>query len=292
MLPRRGFTLVELLVVIAIIAVVAVMLFPVLAKAREKARQTACLSNSKQQTMAVQMYCTDYDECYAISLYYSGGMLWAAVVMLDPYIRNAGVLRCPSEPQRIGIAEMQALLPAPLGTSLEWIGYQGSPAIFEDGIGNVVTGVSHAVVNQAELPYPAETMLMADAEIELAPAPMRTPVVAAHHGGFCAAHCDGHGKWVRAAPSSTQYLYIGGHPHTAAIISGGPYQGHGQIWGVVLEDRSVGALPGRQCRALSCDVRGLRKLRYRRPSFAGLSTPLSLLGSPSDLLFWAASGST
>jgi prepilin-type N-terminal cleavage/methylation domain-containing protein len=244
-MKRAAFTLIELLVVIAIIAILAAILFPVFARAREKARQTACLSNTKQQALAVEMYCTDYDECYAICMYFTGLEFWGAIDTMEPYIKNAAVLRCPSEPQRISVAEMQALLPAPLGTKLEWIGYQGNPAVFEDGVNNLFTGVSHPVVSQGELPYPAETLAIADAEIELAPNPLRTPVVAAHNAGFCAAFCDGHGKWVKAVESAYQYVDIGGHTHTAWIISGGPYDGHYQVWGVVLEDRSIGVLPGR-----------------------------------------------
>src|SRR5947199_3363258 len=59
---RRGFTLIELLVVIAIIAILAAILFPVFAQAREKARQTSCLSNQKQLGTAMSMYLQDYDE--------------------------------------------------------------------------------------------------------------------------------------------------------------------------------------------------------------------------------------
>ncbi|MEN6404264.1 MAG: prepilin-type N-terminal cleavage/methylation domain-containing protein, partial [Armatimonadia bacterium] len=65
---KRGFTLIELLVVIAIIAILAAILFPVFAKAREKARQTSCLNNCKQLGTAIVQYCQDYDErmpkCY------------------------------------------------------------------------------------------------------------------------------------------------------------------------------------------------------------------------------------
>src|SRR5438309_4163016 len=59
---RRAFTLIELLVVIAIIAILAAILFPVFAKAREKARQTSCLSNTKQIMLGQKMYVQDYDE--------------------------------------------------------------------------------------------------------------------------------------------------------------------------------------------------------------------------------------
>jgi prepilin-type N-terminal cleavage/methylation domain-containing protein len=64
---RRGFTLIELLVVIAIIAILAAILFPVFAQARAKARQTQCLSNSKQIGMAMMQYVQDYDELYPVN---------------------------------------------------------------------------------------------------------------------------------------------------------------------------------------------------------------------------------
>ncbi|MGE5530650.1 MAG: prepilin-type N-terminal cleavage/methylation domain-containing protein, partial [Bacteroidota bacterium] len=61
-MSRRGFTLIELLVVIAIIAILAAILFPVFAKAREKARQSSCLSNTKQIGLSMMQYIQDYDE--------------------------------------------------------------------------------------------------------------------------------------------------------------------------------------------------------------------------------------
>jgi prepilin-type N-terminal cleavage/methylation domain-containing protein len=244
-LKRAAFTLIELLVVIAIIAILAAILFPVFARAREKARQTACLSNTRQISLAADMYCADHDECYPICMYFTGLQFWGAPDALQPYLKNAAILQCPSEPRRTAVAEIQALLPAPMGADLEWLGYQANLAVFEDGANNAFTGLSHPVVSQAELPYPAETMMMADADIELAPTPMATPIVAAHNAGFCAAFCDGHGKWVKATESAYQYVDLGGNSHAAWIIADGPYRGQYQIWGVVREDRSVGALPGR-----------------------------------------------
>jgi prepilin-type N-terminal cleavage/methylation domain-containing protein/prepilin-type processing-associated H-X9-DG protein len=70
---RRGFTLIELLVVIAIIAILAAILFPVFASAREKARQTTCTSNEKQIGLAFTQYLQDYDENYPMACMYGGG---------------------------------------------------------------------------------------------------------------------------------------------------------------------------------------------------------------------------
>jgi prepilin-type N-terminal cleavage/methylation domain-containing protein/prepilin-type processing-associated H-X9-DG protein len=120
--PGRGFTLIELLVVIAIIAILAAILFPVFAQARDKARQATCLSNLKQIGLGLMMYAQDYDEnlpgsgvnanCHPLHnvnwqtcgpggsdtpyvLY--GWALW--VKMLDPYTKNKGVFACPSGPR-------------------------------------------------------------------------------------------------------------------------------------------------------------------------------------------------
>jgi prepilin-type N-terminal cleavage/methylation domain-containing protein/prepilin-type processing-associated H-X9-DG protein len=119
---HAGFTLIELLVVIAIIAILAAILFPVFARAREKARQAACQSNLKQIALAVLMYCQDYDEkgpfycsngrlgawpcggqTCGMAQYYAadvnggaGNIGASAGAVLSPYIKNTQIFYCPS----------------------------------------------------------------------------------------------------------------------------------------------------------------------------------------------------
>jgi len=93
MKKRLGFTLIELLVVIAIIAILAAILFPVFAKAREKARQTSCLSNNKQLGLAFIQYVQDNDEEYPSSSNYGAG--WAGRIY--PYVKSTGVYKCPDD---------------------------------------------------------------------------------------------------------------------------------------------------------------------------------------------------
>ncbi len=118
----KGFTLIELLVVIAIIAILAAILFPVFAQAREQARKTQCLSNAKQIGLASMMYAQDYDEtlpetgwvgpCSApasqgcrvdtsgADSYWSGVFAFPLAIM--PYQKNYQILVCPSDSDRGG----------------------------------------------------------------------------------------------------------------------------------------------------------------------------------------------
>lgn len=110
-LAPRGFTLIELLVVIAIIAILAAILFPVFSKARENARKATCLSHAKQIGLALMMYVQDYDERYpgrwtgwvdppiTPRRAYIG---WRTLIY--PYVKSADVFRCPSNPNKAGLA--------------------------------------------------------------------------------------------------------------------------------------------------------------------------------------------
>jgi prepilin-type N-terminal cleavage/methylation domain-containing protein/prepilin-type processing-associated H-X9-DG protein len=100
---NRGFTLIELLVVIAIIAILAAILFPVFARAREKARAAACLSNLKQIGMALMMYVQDYDDTYPDARYGSNPSPYPLIYeCLHPYIKNYQVWICPTGKGRGG----------------------------------------------------------------------------------------------------------------------------------------------------------------------------------------------
>ena len=101
---KRAFTLIELLVVIAIIAILAAILFPVFAKAREKARQSSCSSNIKQMMLSVAQYVQDYDERFPRGAGYTAPDVivntWARgewYYLVEPYVKNVQIFACPSE---------------------------------------------------------------------------------------------------------------------------------------------------------------------------------------------------
>jgi len=101
---REAFTLIELLVVIAIVAILAAMLFPVFSRAREKARQAACMSNLRQIGLATKMYCSDWDEhmpCCKTMFDNAHSDIdphhpLSPLVVLGPYTKNEQIFVCPS----------------------------------------------------------------------------------------------------------------------------------------------------------------------------------------------------
>ncbi|MDX1934602.1 MAG: DUF1559 domain-containing protein [Capsulimonadales bacterium] len=169
--PRAtaGFTLIELLVVIAIIAILAAILFPVFAQAREKARQTSCLSNEKQLALGVLMYAQDYDESFPVSRWWPeydpnvpGKQGWAVAV--QPYLKNLGIFRCPSD--------SLGLTPAPdasgwCGVYLSYVGNSyhagGNPNVARGPFGYVgAFWMESGAVALAKMNKPADTILLTE----------------------------------------------------------------------------------------------------------------------------------
>ena len=175
---RRGFTLIELLVVIAIIAILAAILFPVFARAREKARQISCLSNLKQMGLAFFMYTSDYDETFPMV------PMWKT--NLQPYIRNTQINFCPSRKH------------------LPWYYGQGYNIGLSDPYVAGVPGRS-----EAEIVSPSHKILVAEWDRCNAGPPVGPPglfsggatcywsVTRIHNGGSNVLFCDGHAKWMR-----------------------------------------------------------------------------------------------
>ena len=104
--PRRGFTLIELLVVVAIVAILAALLFPVFAQAREAARKASCLSNQRQLGAALNLYVQDYDERFPQTHPTTTPWTFAEDeitletpwrTLMEPYVRSKGLFRCPSD---------------------------------------------------------------------------------------------------------------------------------------------------------------------------------------------------
>jgi prepilin-type N-terminal cleavage/methylation domain-containing protein/prepilin-type processing-associated H-X9-DG protein len=97
-MKKSAFTLIELLIVIAIIAILAAILFPVFARARENARRSSCQSNLKQIGLGIMQYSQDYDEKMVSSRNdgYQGVYKQCWYSMIEPYVKSAQVFRCPS----------------------------------------------------------------------------------------------------------------------------------------------------------------------------------------------------
>jgi prepilin-type N-terminal cleavage/methylation domain-containing protein len=151
----HAFTLIELLVVIAIIAIIAAILLPVFAQAREKARQTACISNLRQIGTASLMYAQDYDEqMMGTDLGDNPEYFWGD--MIEPYAKNRQILECPSEPDKI---KFGSPLPGfPRGISLEW-SYNYAMNDIRDEF-RTRLGAAHQPL--ALFTRPAETLLIVD----------------------------------------------------------------------------------------------------------------------------------
>ncbi len=169
---RKGFTLIELLVVIAIIAILAAILFPVFAKAREKARQTSCQSNEKQIGTAIMMYVQDYEELMPGFKHYlvpgnsnTRGEGWYDV--MEPYTRNEQIGRCPS----YSYVATYARTALPVGEGFGYNSFKGSYGVpAQDANCRASLGTLYTMWNYyppgvalAQVTRPAETVMLFEA---------------------------------------------------------------------------------------------------------------------------------
>jgi len=159
---RSGFTLIELLVVIAIIAILAAILFPVFAQAREKARQASCVSNEKQLGLAVLQYVQDYDETYPFGMDDNWDWQQTWTYTVQPYVKSLGVFQCPDD-------SINTATP-PWGGSLNTISYAANGYNGWNGSGNQLFGligvaqgwISQNTMTLAGVNYPSATILIAE----------------------------------------------------------------------------------------------------------------------------------
>lgn len=173
---RPAFTLIELLVVIAIIALLAAILFPVFARARQKARDTTCLSNMKQIGLAVQQYVQDYDGIYPI--YYAYNSVPSAgepghkgvEVLLQPYSKSTQLFKCPNDSGGPFVATdgdcannpaRQDSYASCYGSSYRFVGSSFSIVAGESSENNILK-TDTSMVNDASFAKPAETRIMRD----------------------------------------------------------------------------------------------------------------------------------
>jgi len=216
----RGFTLIELLVVIAIIAILASILFPVFARARENARRTSCISNLKQMGLATMQYTQDYDEGLPVALYgvpttyaYPDGQAWQSGIlywpqMIYPYHKSSQVFYCPSSPD-------------PNLTNPRRLNYGANEVVITYN-----TVASTTPLKVAAIISPASTYMMMDAsDIRINPlhaiavnAPYYMPGLGEaggscpttinnysdcrggrHFGGVSVVFADGHVKWLKSS---------------------------------------------------------------------------------------------
>jgi len=204
---RNGFTLIELLVVIAIIAILASILFPVFARARENARRTSCMSNLKQIGIGIMLYTQDYDERFP--MYNRGTSAGTGtggwVYNLQPYLKSEQIFQCPSEstgPTDVGGSYYSDYN---YNLFLGWNGQYGSIA--------ALAGLTSPTLTVAVADYTANsgyTWFTGDygkncGTTTCTPGLATFPKAAAlrHLDGMNYVFTDGHSKWYKAAVDTT-----------------------------------------------------------------------------------------
>ncbi len=218
MRSRKGFTLIELLVVIAIIAILAAILFPVFAKAREKARQITCLSNEKQIGLAIMQYVQDYDETYPPYYNHNGSdyvNFWD--ICIEPYIKSDGVFNCPSRTtKRSGGATIWKATSYSYNDAIGHFEWGGGPVTlasvkapsscwmngeYESAYGGGSRYGQYVSPEPGAASYPPTYVYTGAVATTMS-------VFTVHTEGWNLTYADGHAKWAKA----TQMPFINGDP--------------------------------------------------------------------------------
>lgn len=219
---QQAFTLIELLVVIAIIAILAAILFPVFARARENARRTACLSNLKQIGLGIMQYTQDYDEKYPLPLYYgilgntstytiqstpgmpgtlftvsdglSEGHYLSWMDIIHPYVKSTQIFRCPSQ------SDTTPLYPS-YGYN-RWLGNllgHTSPPVSPVSIAEVQNSAEIVMIMDLNTQYSiyANAYEFCGSNLNLPESHPVSKMFYPHFGGGSITFADGHAKWYK-----------------------------------------------------------------------------------------------
>jgi len=220
---KHGFTLIELLVVIAIISILAAILFPVFARARESARRTSCLSNLKQMGLATLMYVQDWDSHYFLRGYgaptghYGSNprQMWCPYVseewFLRPYVKEINIFRCPSK-NKVWTSYAYNRYPGNLPYTESMIQYPSQMVAFlDDSYSNTV---GYNPDGTKTFSYNGVTFSRSWSnwhvnfcrQLDTSPCPVEDRYYGRHLGGSNVAFMDGHAKWMKP-----QTLYNNGN---------------------------------------------------------------------------------
>jgi prepilin-type N-terminal cleavage/methylation domain-containing protein/prepilin-type processing-associated H-X9-DG protein len=236
----RAFTLIELLVVIAVIAILAAILFPVFAQAREKARQAGCISNLRQIGMAGAMYVRDNDEAFPPGPYIEARngapcTAFGTDQLARIYQRNNDIWRCPTNPTALNVQKwVSAQGFPPLCTDTfeanPYSGYQYNRSLIKGGLDG------QPVTRLAEIEEPAVTAFVYDGRRAVQGGPCANGdrlVDARHHLSVNVAWVDGHARTVKAMATGQTCAQLDGQTvQHYLVMDTGPYRGLSVLTGI------------------------------------------------------------